>query len=127
MGLRQFTRDVQPNGGLVLQAESVIGLNADQITIDAGPSKVEGSLTQRRGIRAGMIGYLSPLSRWNQSLRVSAEVFSQTDTPVFGVLSRFSDLFGEYPVIGANNLAIVDTRYTIRSEEHNQGGVLCTC
>jgi len=124
LGLRQFTRDVQPNGGLVLHAESLIGLNADQITIDAGPSKVEGSLTQRRGIRAGMIGYLSPLSRWNQSLRVSAEVFSQTDTPVFGVLSRFSDLFGEYPVIGANNLAIVDTRYTIPLTYPDQGGVL---
>src|SRR5690625_6321168 len=91
----------------------LIGLNADQITIDAGSSKVEGSLARRRGIRAGMIVYLSPLSRWNHSLRVSAEVFSQTDTPVFRVLSRFSDLFGGYPVIGAYNLDIVDTRYTI--------------
>src|SRR5690625_1288341 len=33
LGLRQFTRDVQPNGGLVLHAETLIGLNADQITI----------------------------------------------------------------------------------------------
>lgn len=124
IGLRQFTRDVQPNGGVVLHVESRFGLNSDKLTIDTEEVRIDGNLAQRRGVRAGIIGYVSPLSRWNQSLRVSGEVFSQTSSPVFGVLSRYSELFDDYPLVGANNIGILDTRYTIPLTYPDQGGLL---
>lgn len=124
LGLRQFVRDMQPNSGVVFYTEGRLGLNSDSIHIDTDEVTLRGSLTRRKGIRAGVIGYAAPLSRWNQSLRVSGEVFSQTPVPVFGVLSRFSELFDDYPVVGANNIAIIDTRYTIPLTYPDQGGLL---
>lgn len=124
IGLRQFVRDMQPNSGIVLHVESRFGLNSDAISIDIEDAMLSGNLARRKGVRAGIIGYVSPLSKWNQSLKVSGEVFSQTSAPVFGVLSRFSELFDDYPITGARNLAILDTRYTIPLTYPDQGGLL---
>ncbi|TVR18403.1 MAG: hypothetical protein EA391_02360 [Balneolaceae bacterium] len=122
--VRQFIRDFQPNSGLVLFAEARYGLNDDTINIDAGPLNTVGNLSQRKGIRAGAITYVSPLSRWNQSLRTSLQVFSQTTVPVFNVISQYSDSFSEIPLLGANNVGILSNRYTIPLVFPDDGGLL---
>ncbi|MCC5940525.1 MAG: PD40 domain-containing protein [Balneolaceae bacterium] len=122
--VRQFIRDFQPNSGLVLFAEGRYGLNSDSINIDAGPLNTVGNLSQRKGFRAGVITYASPLSRWNQSLRTSAQVYSQTAVPVFNVISQYSDSFSEIPLLGANNVGILSNRYTIPLFFPDDGGLL---
>ncbi|MCC5904755.1 MAG: PD40 domain-containing protein [Balneolaceae bacterium] len=124
LNLRQFTRDVQPNSGWALFAEGRYGLNSDEIRIQTGQQPITGNLSQRKGLRAGIITFISPLSRWNQSLRISAETYTQTDVPVFNVQSQFSENFSEIPVIGANNVGILNTRYTIPLVYPDDGGLL---
>lgn len=122
--LRQFIRDVQPNSGLVLFVEGRYGLNSDEIQIENDRLSITGNLTQRKGLRGGAITFLSPLSRWNQSLRLSGEIFTQTDVPVFNVLSQFSDHFSGFPLIGANNVGILNARYTIPLTHPDDGRLL---
>ena len=122
--VRQFTRDVQPNSGWVFFAEGRYGLNRDEIQIETGEQSITGNLSQRKGLRAGVIRYLSPLSKWNQSLRLSARMYSQTEVPVFSLFSQFSDLFTEIPLTGVNNAGLLDTRYTIPLTYPDDGGLL---
>lgn len=122
--VRQFTRDVQPNSGLVLFAEGRYGLNSDEFTIRDNRISIDVNLSQRKGVRTGVIGYLSPLSKWNQSLRLSALVYNQTDIPVFNVQSDYSDLFSEVPFQGSNRVGIFSTRYTIPLVYPDEGGLL---
>lgn len=122
--VRQFIRDVQPNSGWSFFVEGRHALNTDQFTIETDQLSVDGTLVKRRGFRAGISKFLSPLKRWNQSLRLSARVYSQTDVPVFGILSQYSDLFSETPLPGANNVGLFDTRYTIPLVYPDDGGLL---
>lgn len=122
--IRQFTRDVQPNAGWAFFAEGRQALNIDEFTIETEQLSVDRTLSRRRGLNAGVITFLSPLKRWNQSLRISAEVYSQTEVPVFGVSSRFIDHFSESPFPGANNIGFLNTRYTIPVIYPDEGGLL---
>lgn len=122
--LRQFSRDMQPNSGLVLFGEGRYGLNSDQFQIQDDNVTITGDLVQRKGIRAGMITYLAPLSKWNQSMRVMFQVYSQTDVPVFNLSSQYSDLFSETPLSGVNTAGMLNTRYTIPLIYPDEGGLL---
>lgn len=122
--VRQFIRDVQPNSGWSFFVEGRHALNTDQFTIETDQLSVDGTLVKRRGFRAGISKFLAPLKRWNQSLRLSARVYTQTDVPVFGILSQYSDLFSETPLPGANNVGLFDTRYTIPIIYPDTGGLL---
>ena len=124
INIRQYIRDVQPNSGLVLYAEGRQGLNSDRIEIDTGLNNITGNLTRRQGVRAGLITYLAPFSRWNQSLRIQGEVYSQTNVPVFNVDSRFSDLFFNRPFESARNVGFINSRYTIPLVYPDNGGLL---
>lgn len=122
--LRQFTRDVQPNSGVVLFAEGRYGINSDEFTIIDTRSNIDVKLTQRKGIRAGVIGFIAPLSKWNQSLRLDASVYSQTDIPVFNARSDFSELFSGTPFPESNQIGIFNSRYTIPLIYPDEGGLL---
>ena len=122
--VRQFTRDLQPNSGLVLFAEGRYGLNSDEFEIKDDRTNINVTLVQRKGVRAGAVGYVAPLSRWNQSLRVAATIFSQTELPVFNVRRNYSDLFGVTPFPGVNQVGILDSRYTIPLFYPDDGGLL---
>lgn len=122
--LRQFTRDVQPNSGWSIYAEARQALNSDSFNISSEQVNIDGTFVKRRGFRAGIIKYLSPLRRWNQSLALSAEAITQTRVPVYGTLSRFSDLFSDVPFPGANNVGYFNARYTIPVIYPDDGGLL---
>lgn len=124
LNVRQFTRDVQPNSGWVVYGETRLGLNSDQIDIDTGPSTITANLRQRKGVSAGIIRYVSPFARWNQSLRISANVISQTDVPVFNIRSQFSGLFTDIPIELAHTVGVLNNRYTIPLTYPDNGGLL---
>lgn len=122
--LRQFIRDVQPNSGWVFFTEMRHALNKDQFTIETGQLSIDGDLSRRRGLNAGVIRFVSPLKRWNQSLRIAARVYTQTDVPVFGISSQYSGHFSNNPLGAANNVGILGTRYTIPVIYPDDGGLL---
>lgn len=122
--LRQFTRDLQPNAGWVFFTESRYGLNDSELPVTTREFSVTANLTDRRGVRGGISTFVSPLRRWNQSLRITAQVLSQTDVPVFNTPSLFTDSFSFNALGSANNVGIFDTRYTIPLTYPDEGGVL---
>lgn len=124
INVRQFIRDVQPNSGFVFYAEGRQGLNSDLIEIDSGQNIITGNLTRRQGIRAGIITFLAPFAKWNQSLRLQSEIYSQTNVPVFNTDSRFSDLFFNRPFESARNVGFMNSRYTIPLVYPDNGGLL---
>ena len=113
LGLRQHTRDVQPNRGLQLFTQTRYGLNSSEFSLQLPGGLSTNTLQSRKGFRAGAVWYVAPLSRFNQSLRVSAQGFTQTTGLVFDTESVISNLFETGVTRGATNTGILDTRYTI--------------
>ena len=124
LGLRQNTRDVQPNRGLQLFTQTRYGLNSSEFSLQLPGGVSTNPLTRRRGFRAGAVFYVAPLSRFNQSLRVSAQGFTQTSGIVLNMESVVSDLFEVGATRGATEFGILDTRYTVPLIYPDDGGVL---
>ncbi|PKD42709.1 PD40 domain-containing protein [Rhodohalobacter barkolensis] len=122
--LRQFTRDVQPNSGWVFFTELRYGLNRTDLNIQSDQFTIDANLTDRKGFRGYISTYISPLAKFNQSLRLSGQVITQTDDRVFNTSSLYSDSFSELPLRATNNTGIFDTRYTIPIVYPDDGGLL---
>jgi hypothetical protein len=122
--LRQFIRDVQPNSGWVFFTETRYGLNSSQLDINTDQFSVEANLTDRKGFRGGVSTYVAPFMKWNQSLQITAQAITQTDLPVFNTASLYSETFTENPFPLANNVGILNTRYTIPLIFPDDGGLL---
>jgi len=122
--IRQFIRDVQPNAGWIFFTESRYGLNQTSLNIQSEQFNINANLTDRKGFRGYVSTFLAPLSRYNQSLRLTAQVITQTDLPVFNVSSLYSDSFSELPLPAVNNAGIFNTRYTIPVIYPDDGGLL---
>jgi hypothetical protein len=124
LNLRQFRRDVQPNRGWVLFGETRYDLNRDEFQITTPGFQLAGNMSDRKGIRGGISTFVSPLSRFNQSLRLTGQIVSQTDIPVFNTMDMASGLFADNPAAAVNNAGIFDTRYTIPITYPDDGGLL---
>ena len=122
--IRQFTRDVQPNAGWIFFTESRYGLNRTSLNIQSEEFNVEANLSDRKGFRGYISTFLAPLSRYNQSLRLTGQVITQTDLPVFNIFSLYSDNFSDLPLQTVNNTGIFNTRYTIPIIYPDDGGLL---
>lgn len=122
--LRQHTRDVQPNRGLQIFTQTRYGLNSVPFTLQLPDGPATSIFSQRKGFRAGATGYMAPLQRYNQSLRVSLRGYTQTINPVFDTQSVISNLFDTLPAAGATNIGILDMRYTIPIIYPDDGGFL---
>jgi hypothetical protein len=122
--LRQFSRDIQPNKGWVFFTESRYGLNSTELNITTDDFSFTGNLVDRKGFTGGLSTYFAPLMRWNQSMQVTARVITQTDLPVFNTASLYSESFSENPFPGANNVGLINTRYTIPLTFPDDGGLL---
>ena len=81
-------------------------------------------IRKRSGFRAGAVWYVAPLSRYNQSLRVGLQGFTQTTGFVFNTESVLSDLFKPGATRGATEFGVLDTRYTIPLIYPDDGGML---
>ncbi len=122
--LRQNVRDVQPNSGLVLFTQTRLRLNETDLEVDFGPGAGGiARFSKRRGFRAGLIAFVSPLSRFNQSLRVSGQLFRQSEVPIFNNQSVYSSAFSTIPLQGINDVGVIGTRYTIPITYPDDGGL----
>ncbi len=122
--VRQFRRDVQPNSGLRLFTQTRYGLNESEFTLSVPQRDFDAGFAKRQGFRGGVIAYVAPLKRWNQSLRVTVQGITQTDAPVFNNQNLYSDHFETSAFAGVNNIGIIDTRYTIPLTYPDDGGML---
>ncbi|WP_176719461.1 TolB-like translocation protein [Rhodohalobacter halophilus] len=121
--LRQFRRDVQPNAGWIFFTETRIGLNNTTLNIQTDQFNIDANLTDRRGFRGYISTFIAPLSKLNQSLRLTGQVVTQTDLPVFNTADLYSDNFSDVPLPAVNNVAIFNTRYTIPITYPDDGGL----
>ena len=124
--LQQNIRDVQPNSGITLfsELEYVFSrLSNETLTINTPEINGQLSLSEPYALRGGIITYLSPLRRWNQSLRIDLEATTQSN-PLFDSQSLVSEGFSEpvYPL--AKDVAALSTRYTIPLFYPDDGGLL---
>ena len=121
--LQQNIRDLQPNAGIVLFSEVEHFFTTDNLTIQTLGSRFNLGINQSTGFRAGIFTYFSPLRKWNQSLRVGLQGFTQ-DGFVFDPEDLVSNLFESTPFPRAENMLSLSTRYTIPLWYPDNGGLL---
>lgn len=121
--LQQNIRDLQPNSGLILFSEFERYLNADATNFSVFGGTLPLSTKPQTAWHGGLYAYLSPLRRWNQSLRIGLRGLTQTSY-VFDNQSLVSDAFSEPVFLGARNLVSLSTRYTIPLFYVDDGGFL---
>lgn len=121
--LQQNIRDVQPNSGLILYSELEHYWSSSDLQLSTSQRQIELSLRQPTGFRGGAIGFVAPLRRWNQSLRLQVEGLSQSGF-LFDNQSLVSDGFSEPVLPGSNNLVSLTASYAIPLIFADNGGFL---
>jgi len=121
--LQQSIRDLQPNTGLILFSELEHYLRSDQFIINTLDTEFNFEFAKPTALRAGIFGYISPLRRWNQSLRIGFQALTQTD-PVFDTQDIVSNGFTSTVLPGINNIGSISARYTIPLSYPDTGGFL---
>lgn len=119
--VQQNIRDLQPNSGLILYAEIEQYLGADNIAFSNGDNSFEIISGKNTALGGGIITYISPLRRWNQSLRLRLRGITQTGY-VFNKQEIVSDAFSESVLTRSNNLLSLSGRYTIPLLHVDDGG-----
>ncbi|MGF1670168.1 MAG: TolB family protein, partial [Balneolaceae bacterium] len=122
--LRQFIRNVQPNAGWVLYAQTEIDLNNSDFDFTFQNIDFSGRFSDRRGLRGGIFRYVAPFSSKNHSLRFGLEFLTQTELPQFNNQDLVSDAFSGDVFRSSNNLSFLSTRYTIPLTHPDDGGFL---
>ncbi len=108
--LQQNIRDAQPNTGWLLFSE----LNQDLQT-DAN--------RKLSALRVGAYRFLTFRQKGNRSLRLGAEAVTQ-NRPYFDISGFYSRGFDERVLLGFNNAARLNTRYTIPLWHADRGRIL---
>jgi len=121
--LQQNIRDVQPNTGLILFSEVEHYLTGDELTFGVSNNEITFSSPSATALRGGIYGFVAPLKRWNQSLRVGVRGLTQSGL-LFDNQSMVSDGFSELVYPNSQNLLSFDTRYTIPLFYVDDGGLL---
>lgn len=122
--LRQFTRDFQPNAGWTFFARLEADFTQIPFRFEHRDYQFGGRYAGSRGVRAGFYTYASPFSHWNQSLRLGAQLITQTRNRRFQTDTFLSDAFRADSFRGIHNLAVLETRYTIPLGYPDNGGLL---
>lgn len=123
INLRQNIRAVQPHGGWVIYAEAEHYMQSEGLILQTPQGTASFDRSRPTALRAGLYRYLSPLERYNQSLRVGVSALTQTD-PLFDNQSVVSEGFSEPVFPLSNNLLSISSRYTIPLFYPDDGGLL---
>jgi Tol biopolymer transport system component len=121
--LQQNIRDLQPNTGLILFSEVEHYLTADELTFGVSNNEITFSSPSATALRGGIYGFMAPLKRWNQSLRIGVRGLTQSGL-LFDNQSMVSDGFSDRVYPNSQNLLSFDTRYTIPLFYVDDGGLL---
>lgn len=122
--LRQYTRDLQPNAGFTFFAQADADLNSLDFSFTYFDAPFAGTFVDRKALRVGMFTYVSPLQRFNQSLRLGGQVITQGTFLRYNTASLISNIFEPGVFQGSRNISILSTRYTIPLIHADDGGFL---
>ncbi|HET8865299.1 MAG TPA: hypothetical protein VFM80_06335 [Gracilimonas sp.] len=121
LGILNLPRDIQPSSGISLFALYEKTLNEPTLQIQFPGGAVTQSFADQWSAFYGAIGFVSPLRRWNQSLRLDVQFLQQSDSPIYSnntiIPMGFPD--GAFPNYsssndtGFQNIGRFSTRYTI--------------
>ncbi len=122
LGVLNLPRDIQPSSGIAIFGSYEQTLNSPTYTLDFpnDPTATYGFKKQWAAYY-GAFGFVSPLRRWNQSLRIDVRFLQQSDSPIYAnstiVPFGFSDApFPDFDAQGNSlykNIGRLSTRYTI--------------
>lgn len=120
-GILNLPRDVQPSSGISFFGLLEKTLNDPTAEIDFPGGRVSRNFTNQWSALYGVFGYVAPLRRWNQSLRLDFRFLQQSDSPIYSndsiLPDGFSDsIFPNYNLnddTGFKNIGRFSTRYTI--------------
>ena len=108
--LQQNIRDAQPNTGWLLFSEVNQDLQTD-------------AARKLSALRVGAYRFLTFRQKGNRSLRIGAEAVTQ-NRPYFDISGFYSHGFDERVLLGFNNAARLNTRYTIPLWHADRGRIL---
>ncbi|MEX0843705.1 MAG: hypothetical protein WD022_00415 [Balneolaceae bacterium] len=129
LGILNLYRDIQPSSGISFFGLYEQGLNETNYTIQfpGGPRSYTGD--QQWAAYYGAFGFVSPLRRWNQSLRLGLSFLQQSPNPIYSndtiIPPGFSGTTfpNEIDGSGFRNIARFSTRYTIPLFYPDNGGL----
>ena len=98
--IQQNIRDIQPNTGTVVYWQGEHSIETERVI---RPS----------GMRAGIMQFLSPSLSANHSIRLSAEVITQSKSRIFGTSGLVYEGFEQNVLAGLHNAGSLKTRYVL--------------
>ncbi len=125
LGLIQNPRDVQPASGFsaFFSAEKALNDPEVLVTLPSG-TRLNSTLIDRYGFYYGLIGFLSPLKQWNQSLRIDIQALQQSENLLYSTDTILPLGFKDDIFPSTSNLGRLSTRYTIPVTYPDDGGML---
>jgi len=124
-------RDIQPSSGISIFGFLNKALNDPEVYLDFR-NGVTGNLAinDRWAAYYGVIGYIAPLRRLNQSLRLDLQFLNQSDALLYSQSTIIPESFSDNAFLldqnnnPFNNLGRISTRYTIPVAYPDNGGML---
>lgn len=121
VGVLTLPRDVQPSAGISVFGLYEQTLNELEFEIPTPIGTLPRQLDNQWSAYYGVFGFVSPLRRWNQSLRLDLRFLQQSENPIYSnstimPMGFSNDVFSNYEPLnrtGVQNLARFSTRYTI--------------
>ncbi|MDR9419242.1 hypothetical protein [Gracilimonas sp.] len=130
-GLLNLPRDIQPSSGISFFGLYEQTLNEPSVEIQFPGARVTNTFKNQWAALYGVFGYVSPLRKWNQSLRLDVQFLTQSESPIYSndsiIPMGFSeDILPNYNVgsdTGFQNIGRFSTRYTIPLFYPDNGGL----
>jgi hypothetical protein len=132
LGILNFPRDLQPSSGISFFGLYEQTLNEPTVVINfPGASSASQTFSDQWTAYYGVFGFVSPLRRWNQSMRLDLQFLNQSSQPIYSNTTIIPMGFAgsDFPNYssagnaGFQNLARFSTRYTIPLWYPDTGGL----
>lgn len=119
-------RDMQPSSGLVLFSSLEKALNDPtlKLTFPTTGNSYDVTLSDRWGHYFGIFGFISPLRKFNQSMRIDLQFLQQSDKLLYSTDTITPMGFKGDVFPGSANLGRLSARYAIPLFYPDNGGLL---
>lgn len=127
-----YRRDVQPTSGVSVFGFLEKALNNQELQLDlGGGNSAVLDINDRWAALYGVIAYVAPLKRWNQSMRLDLQFLNQSESLLYGESTIIPNSFTDFAFIPQNpnqdpfnNLGRFSTRYVVPVAYPGDGGML---
>ncbi|MFP8489885.1 hypothetical protein ACKGJO_12420 [Gracilimonas sp. Q87] len=131
LGILNLSRDIQPSSGISFFGIYEKTLNEPTAVIQFPGGPANRVFSDQWSAYYGAFGFVSPLRRWNQSLRLDLQFLQQSDSPIYSndtivPLGFDNDEFPNFNLTsgeGFSHIGRISTRYTIPLFYPDNGGL----